>query len=325
MTAVRLISALAAIGIVALVLVRSDFGELWRVVRGVDLYWLLPTVLLNLPILALATLRSFLVLRSLGRPLGPQILLSSTVVGYVAGALTPAASGELLRADALRHAGVPMDEGVALVVYERALSVALLALSTAVLAALIGLPLLWGLVVSGAALALAVAAWLAAVAVLPLLPGPAKLEGGGVARGAVRYLLRMAEQLRVLAADRALMAGWSLLTMALFALAAAQFALLARSVSGGLDLSEAWLAFGASQLAGIASLLPLGLGVADGSLAAVLHRLGTTLEQGSVVAVLVRATITLPLVLVALACYLYLARTSADGRRAGVEPQALRE
>ena len=314
MKAVRLATSLLAIAILALVLWRADPSELWRVLRHVDVGWLLLTVLLNLPIVAVASLRSLLILRRLGRPVLPRLLISSTVLGYVAGAVTPAASGELLRADALRRAGVPMAEGVALVVYERAVSVALLALSTGVLAALISLPLLWGLVVSGAALA--------AVAALPLLPPAARIEGAGLARRAVRYALGMAEQLRFLVADRSLMVAWSLLTVALFALAAAQFTLLVASVNGGLDPSEAWVAFGASQLAGVASLLPLGLGVADGSLAAVLQRLGTTLEQGSVVAVLVRATVTLPLVLAALASYVYLARAGGGTPQPDLERHA---
>src|SRR3990170_2243864 len=176
MKAARLATSLLAVAILALVLWRADPGELWRVLRHVDVGWLLLTVLLNLPIVAVASLRSLLILRRLGRPVLPRLLISSTVLGYVAGAVTPAASGELLRADALRRAGVPMAEGVALVVYERAASVALLALSTGVLAALISLPLLWGLVVSGAALAAAVAAWLAAVAGPPLPPPPARVR-----------------------------------------------------------------------------------------------------------------------------------------------------
>jgi len=61
----------------------------------------------------------------------------------------------------------------------------------------------------------------------------------------------------------------------------------------------------------VASLLPLGLGVLDGTLAAVLARLGATLDQGSIVAVSVRATVTLPLLLAAFVCYLYLQRSDA--------------
>jgi uncharacterized membrane protein YbhN (UPF0104 family) len=108
--------------------------------------------------------------------------------------------------------------------------------------------------------------------------------------------------------DRKLLAGWSMLTAAMFAIAMLQLWLLARSVSHAIRPEEAWTAYGASQLAGIASLLPLGLGAADGSLAALLRRMGTTFEQGTVVAILVRATMTLPLGLMALASWLWLAR-----------------
>jgi len=58
------------------------------------------------------------------------------------------------------------------------------------------------------------------------------------------------------------------------------------------------------------------------SLAAVLQRLGTTIEQGSVVAVLVRATVTLPLVLAALASYVYLARAGGGTPQPDLERHA---
>ena len=71
------------------------------------------------------------------------------------------------------------------------------------------------------------------------------------------------------------------------------------------------LPWGVSTLAAVLTLLPLGLGVLDGSLSATLDRLGMTLEQGGIVALLVRAAVTLPLVLAAFACYVYLQRAQA--------------
>jgi uncharacterized membrane protein YbhN (UPF0104 family) len=126
----------------------------------------------------------------------------------------------------------------------------------------------------------------------------------------LRRVQRVAGRLQLLLGDRALLAGWSLLTAAIFAIATLQLWLLARSVSQAIRPEEAWTVYGASQLAGVASLLPLGLGAADGSLAALLRRMGTTFEQGTVVAILVRATMTLPLGVMAVASYLYLVRIS---------------
>src|SRR3972149_8643803 len=99
MKALRLATSLLAVPILALVLWRADPSELWRVLRHVDVGWLLLTVLLNLPIVAVASLRSLLILRRPGRPGLPRRLISSTVLGYVAGAVTPAGSGGLLGAE----------------------------------------------------------------------------------------------------------------------------------------------------------------------------------------------------------------------------------
>ena len=98
------------------------------------------------------------------------------------------------------------------------------------------------------------------------------------------------------------------MTAVMFIVVALQIWVLSRAVSHAVSPVEAWTAFGASQLAGIVSLLPLGIGAADGSLAALLRRMGTTFEQGTVVAILVRAVMTLPMGLVAVLCYLYLQR-----------------
>ena len=67
---------------------------------------------------------------------------------------------------------------------------------------------------------------------------------------------------------------------------------------------------GLSQLVGIISLIPLGLGAVDGSLAALLERFGMTLEQGAAVALLARLTQTLPLIIAAFACYAWLVRNA---------------
>jgi uncharacterized membrane protein YbhN (UPF0104 family) len=96
----------------------------------------------------------------------------------------------------------------------------------------------------------------------------------------------------------------------MFAVISLQYWFLAKGVSGGISFVDAWQALGISTLAAVVTLIPLGLGILDSSLAAVLDRLGLTLEQGAAVAVLVRATVTLPLVLAAFACYLYLHQTS---------------
>ena len=129
-------------------------------------------------------------------------------------------------------------------------------------------------------------------------------------------------QMRLLFGDVGLLIRWGGVTIMIFVLNAIQSWLLTRSVSGGVGLNEAWVAFGASQLAGIASLLPLGLGAADGSLAGTLRTMGLTLDQSTTVAVLMRLTTTLPLGVAAVASYLYLARLPSRGTVSdSIEPE----
>jgi uncharacterized protein (TIRG00374 family) len=245
-------------------------------------------------------------------------------MGYAAGAVTPAASGEVLRAIALRSkAGVPIEDGITLVVFERAWSLYLLGVTTAVFVALVSLPAILGVAAVVAGVALVFLPWLAATSVLPRLPEASRVTGEARVAAVLRYLLDTAHRLRAVLADAVLLTATSLATLAIFLLSAVQYLLLARAVGGSLSFDEIYLGFGASQLAGILSLLPLGLGISDGSLAAILRRFDLTLEQGTAVAVLVRGAITLPLTLLGFACYAWLQRSSkqqAAGSKENSEP-----
>ena len=304
-----MLHASIAIALLALIVWKTGIGDVRRVLSDVDPRLLVAVIALNVPIALLFPLRAHFVLQRLGARVRPSVLVPAAILGNVAGSLTPASSGELLRTAVLRsHANLPVDDGLALVLYERALSVWIMAAGTAIVAAFVALARTQAIAVAGvvAILALlpAVGPWL-----LDLLPDAGGDEDrAGMLRSLVRRIQRVSSRLQLLLNDRALLAGWSLLTSAIFALTTLQLWLLARSVSHAIRPEEAWTAYGASQLAGIASLLPLGLGAADGSLAALLRRMGTTFEQGTVVAILVRATMTLPLGLLAVASYLYLAR-----------------
>jgi uncharacterized protein (TIRG00374 family) len=328
MTKLRLFNLLVGVAILTFIFSLSGPGEVWRVLKNVDLKFVLLCLLLNLPIVLLAPLRSSLAFRRLGYPIAARVLVPSTILGFVAGAVTPAASGEILRGGALRlQAGIPMQETLSLVVYERVLSSYLLVLSTGVFLAFSSLSLFGGVLISACALALVLLPWLVGLYALPLLPRETAIRGAGRLAAGSRYVLGMVARVRILLRDSRLLLSWSLVTLIMFALIAVQYWLLARGVSSGISLREAGVAFGVSQLAAIISLVPLGLGVGDGSLAAVLNRLGLTLEQGAVVAVLVRAAITLPLLIAAFACYLDLQRrpgvyqSAADERRALTGPR----
>lgn len=311
--AVRLLHVAVAVALVGLVVARSHPSELSEALGDVDLRLAALAALLNLPVLLLAPLRSHFVYRRLGYDIPARVLVPTTVLGFVAGGLTPAASGEVLRAGALRtRAGVAFEDSVVAVVYERALSMYLLALSTAALLVIATLSSTLAVLALIACACLYFVPWL--VAVNLNLASKDEAEARGRVSSVVRHGLAMFGQVRLLLKDFGLLIRESLITAAMFSLVSLQYWLIARGISDGISVADAWLAFGISTLAAVVTLIPLGLGILDSSLAAVLDRLGMTLEQGAVVAILARAVILIPLVLAAFACYLYLQQISPKER-----------
>jgi len=316
MSRLRIVGYALGAALVAVIVWRLDLEGVWRVLRETEAGWAVLALLLNLPIAVLIGGRSRLVLRRLGYELHGSLLLSTAMLGYVLGSVTPAGSGDLLRAKLLRdRADVSISHGVALVAFERALSFFLLTLTTGASLLLVVTPVAaWPAVFVLTGLG-CLAPWLAAARFAAPRPRPA--GDGLLARGG-RYVLETASQLRALSADAGLLLSWSAVSIAVFVLMGLQVLLLARSVSADIGLHEAWLAYGGSTLAIIVTFLPLGAGIGDGSLAALLHQMGLSLEQGTAVAVLVRGTITLPLVVAAAAAYVPLAlRRAAPPAAAG--------
>jgi uncharacterized membrane protein YbhN (UPF0104 family) len=208
------------------------------------------------------------------------------------------------------------------VLYERGLSAYLTALGSGVVAALLVLPGPLATLLALAAAPLFVLPFVGAT-LLDLLPKQRISRRPAVVWDIIARAQNVADRLQWLLRDRRLLVLWSIVTLGIFAIMTLQFWLLTRALSNVVSPQEAWVALGASSLAGTASLLPLGLGATDGSLAALLRRAGMTLEQGTAVAILSRATITLPLGLTAVGCYLYLqhlAPADAETADSGVPP-----
>lgn len=315
MSRIRYVHLTLAGALLALLLWKTDIADVASALRDVSPLTAIAVVALNAPIALLFWARSHMVLERLGHQIPPRVLLPVALLGNVAGSLTPASAGELLRTAVLKsHADVTSRDGFALVLYERALSLYLMALGTGVVATFIALPL------PAAALIASIAAPLfvlpvAGSKILSLLPKQRIARGPAFVRDLVERVGHVADRLQWLLRDRGLLALWSAATAIIFAIITLQFWLLTQALSNAVSPQEAWVALGASQLAAIVSLLPLGLGVADGSIAAILRRAGMTLEQGTAVAILVRATITLPLGLAAIGCYLYLQRLGSAEER----------
>ncbi|HEY7374387.1 MAG TPA: lysylphosphatidylglycerol synthase transmembrane domain-containing protein [Polyangia bacterium] len=312
MTPLRLLQVGLAVAVVAFVVVRSHPSELWRVLQDVDARRALAALLLNVPVLLLAPLRSYLVYRRLGHSVAAGVVVPTTIVGFVAGGLTPGASGELLRAQSLRdRAAVSFHDVVTAVVYERALSVYVLVLAAAFIAAVSYLSPAAAASAGVVCLALVLAPWAGAGLLSAFKLEDRHIEGSGIVARAARRLLSTAVQIRFLMQDVKLLLATSAISLVIFALIALQYWLFARGVNADVGIGDAWIALAISTFAGIVALIPLGLGILDGSLAATLDRLGATLEQGAAVVVLVRALVTLPLVLIAALCYVLLQRRVA--------------
>jgi uncharacterized protein (TIRG00374 family) len=313
---------IAVLAVLALLLYRQvDAGELRTSIGHADVALVAAAFALDVPIAVLFVLRSHFVLVRLGYRVEARVLVPAIILGNVAGSLTPASTGELLRATALRgHAKVPTADGVALVLFERGVSVYLMALTTGVAAAYVTLS-------PGRALAVAVASvpLLSAPAFAPLLLRRRSAASDATRRSlvarALGHVSDAADRLSWIVEDRRLLAIWSLITALILTMSMLQVWLLARSISDVVDPAQAWVAFGGSQLAGIASLLPLGVGALDGSLAAILRKFGLTFEQGAGAAVLLRLIVTIPYGITAILCHLYLQHVGATRQRGSGDAQ----
>jgi uncharacterized protein (TIRG00374 family) len=295
-----------AIGVAlfAYVLSLSSPSEMRDALAGASVGLIVAAVLLNLPLALLFGVRSSFVLAKLGYRIDLRTAMPIAIVGNVAGALTPASSGEIIRGVLLHsRADVAARDGAALVLFERGLSVYLIVLATALAALLLVVPAYWA-----APLALAMTPLLlvpgVTLAVLSRLLDAR--DGGREGNRIVRGLRHAVDGVTGLTRSTSLVVRWSGVTLVMIAITAAQYWLVARSLGDGVVFHEALLAYGASQLAGIVSLLPLGLGSSDATLISLTRRFGLTYDQAASGAVLVRIVSTLPLIAIAVASYAYL-------------------
>jgi uncharacterized protein (TIRG00374 family) len=312
----RYISALVALGVLLIVIVTAKPAEVWDALQNVEGTRPWVVIALNLVVIALFTARSQLILARMGHAVPLQVLVPASILGNVAGALTPGGSGEILRAAALqRSAGLRLADAVTLVAYERVLSTYLLLLSTLACLAATNLDAAPATIVIAVCAALVLLPWLCAVVILPRLPKAETVQPRNLMSKVLRYGLQLAAEIRVLLTNAPLLVAWSALTVCSFAVVALQFELVARSLGVPLSFLDGWIAFGGSGVASILSLLPLGVGIGDGSIAAIIqHAADVPFDLATATAVLIRATVTLPLIALAVLSYFYLLRFTAEMR-----------
>lgn len=281
--------------------------------QNVDPAPLVWALLLNVPIVALRAYRAQVILGHLDHRVSMRAMLPIQLVGQTSSSLTPAASGDYVRAYLWRQSNrVPLRVGAAVVTFERLYSLWLL---VAVSVLLILLPrhrtIGWPLVAAGVILA----------TFAPLLFEmlPTNFERWAMARVVRGRLLGrfaegaqvMVEQFRALMQAPVLLVWTSAVTLLIFIAGGAQTWLVLDALGHLVPITQAVAASTTSQVAGIISTLPFGIGSQDAILVAAFAGYGVTVSLAASVAVLLRAVSTLPQALAGLAGYLLVEKPEA--------------
>lgn len=272
-------------------------------------------LLLNLPVLGLRTWRADLVLRRLGHRVPLARMLAVQLVGQTSSTITPAASGDFVRAWLWRRDDqVPLSAGAATVVFERFYSFGLL-VALAVL--LISFPRLgpagWVMVAAGLTVATFAPLWFA-------VPSP-RVDGWLESvisrlpwiRDSSDRLLRALGELRRIVASRAVLAQASAATLLIYVCSGFQLWLLAGALGHHSAITQMVATYAISQVGGILSTLPFGLGPADIVAVGAMARYGVDVTMAATVVLLARVLATLPMAIAALPAYLLLGRPSLTG------------
>lgn len=290
----------------------ADPRALWRSLRAFDPRLLAPVLALSLLNYSLRFARWQLYLRELGVELPRSRSLAVFLAGFLF-SVTPGKAGELGKAWLVRElGGGPALRVVPAVLAERITDLlgVLLLIGLGALP-LPGGPYLAALLVAGVAALLVLLAWRRAAAVAFRALGRVPVVGPRVP-----HLSELYEGLRALLTPR-------LLAFALVAAVLAWgaegvgFFLVVRQYAPKAGLLLALFNYTGSTVAGSLSMLPGGLGAAEGALAALLHAQGLdTADAGSATLVIRGATLWFA-VLLGLAALPYLARWMRRGAKQG--------
>jgi uncharacterized protein (TIRG00374 family) len=312
-----------SVGILALLVWRTRPWEAADLASRLDLPFLLAAGGLNIVVIALWAIRSRSLMAAVGNPLGLPELVPIVSFANTINNLTPASSGEVLRAVILkqRH-DVSYQNSVAVILAERLWAIGLM-LATAAAAAL-------GTVIPADAPAV-VAAWLG-VGVLAFSPSLAyragirpgragmRLAGSSRSERVQRFGHRLAgvdDGIAAIVLDPRRSVHFVVTTSAIFAVFAAQLWLVLRAFDVALPLAGAWAAIGLATCAGVISALPFGLGAADVALVALLVAQGVAPPTAAAAAILLRSVATLPLGIAGTISWIHLRRVPSVRYAAG--------
>jgi uncharacterized protein (TIRG00374 family) len=314
-----------SVGLLALLVWRTTPWKAADLASGLNVPPLLAAGGLNLVVIALWAVRSGSLMAALGKALSSHELIPIVSFANTINNLTPASSGEILRAVILkqRH-DVSYRDSAAVILAERLWAIGLM-LVTAAAAAL-------GTLIPAGALAV-LAGWTAAavLAFTPSLAFRAGIRPGRAAnrlarwRGSPRALAigdRLADvddRLAAIVLDPRRSIHFVVTTAAIFAVFAAQLWLVLRAFDLTLPLAGVWAAIGLATCAGVVSALPFGLGAADAVLVVLLVAQGVAAPSAAAVAIILRSVATLPLGVAGTISWLYLRHVEPnEQRQAGV-------
>jgi len=308
-----MLAAVVGVAIAAVVIAISHPDRVWGSLQQAGLMPLLGALVLNVPVIWLRAYRAQVIVSHLQYRVPMRSMLPIQLFGQTSSTITPAASGDFVRAYMWRSShGVPLRVGAAVVTFERLYSLFLLA---AVSVLLIVLPRhgVAGWVGVAAGLVLATGAPL----MLEMMPKTferwvlAKLERGRLLARFAEGATVMVDQLRTIMKAPVLLAWTSGLTLMNFIVMGAQLWLVMLALEHQVPITQAVAANSTSQVAGILSTLPFGIGSQDAILVTVFAGYGVTVALAASAAVLLRAVTTIPQALAGLVAYLTIQKSAA--------------
>ena len=311
----RALPLVIGLALVAVLIVVSHPAEIWRTIKETSPAAVAAALAMNVPIVLLRLVRAALVLRHAGHRVRFATLLEIQLVGQTSSSVTPASSGDYLRAYLWRRtSGIPLRTGAAVVMFERLFSFGLMIVSAVALVVFLRYGIA-GWVVIAASLAAATVAPFVVERLAPRLErwALAKVTGG---RQLSRYsegALGMAETLREMMGAPSLLVRASIVSLVIFALSGIQVWLLLQGLGIHVDVAQATAVFATSQVGGTISTVPFGIGSMDAVMVTVLATYGVTVATSATVAVLLRGASTLPQAIAGLVAYYALNRGAKEG------------
>jgi uncharacterized protein (TIRG00374 family) len=321
--------------LIALLIWRTRPWDELDLIAGLDQRLLVVAVALNAVVIVMWAVRSRRLLQAVDWSFSVVELMPITAFANTVSSLTPASSGEILRAVVLRRLyGVPYDRSTAVILVERFYALWLMGVSAVAAAAgTLVMPPAWTVG----------PIWVIGIAVMFLPTGlylarvrPGRLISRAMGPGGDRpsrwrragnYLVSVDDHLRAILVDPARAIYFAITTAVIFAVFAAQLWLVLASLGTTVSPIGLWSVFGLATIAGVASALPFGLGATDVVLVVGLGLLGVPPAIATTSTLMLRMVGTLPAGLAGTVSWILLSRKPSSNRapRGAMERPEARE